>query len=170
MVVMSLVGIASTVALVSHSSQLSHRNLKVASRQVISQLRHLRQRAIVQNTTTTAEFYADNDDIADNFYEVWDLGEHELPAHIRFGYHEEVDQTPKGGALSAGSLDGVSFSGNKIAFEANGTASGLGGYIYLTNAPRPLPVSGEEQYEAVAISVNMTGSVRLYKWKAGHWE
>ncbi len=172
MVVMTLVGLTSTIALVNHTKQLPQQNLRLASRQIISHLRQLRQKAITRNTRTSADFHVNGDPLPDNRYALWDAGEKQLPAHIRFGYSPEVNQTPKSGPLSASSEDGISLNGNQVAFEPNGTASGLGGYIYLTNAPLSFPDTQPPgpQYQTVAISVNITGHVKLYQWKNRRWE
>ncbi len=173
LVVMALIGITSTIALVNHSQQLSRHHLKKSSRELLSHLRHLRQKAIVQSETQTAHFYLKNDALPeDPDLGPWDFLESKLPAHVRFGYSDEITHTPKNGRLSAASRDGISFKNNRIAFEPNGTASGLGGYIYLTNAP----LSGLSKdksvshNQTVAIAVNLTGNVRLYQWRNGQWE
>lgn len=178
LVVLTIVAIASSIAFVDFLSQKPRSNLRLASRLMISHLRGLRQQSIATGLPV-AVYFSDQDDnveiegehmvIADNEYVlVPGKLKKRLPAQIRFGYPEGIDQTPRGGVLSAASRDGISFNHERIFFEPNGTTRGLNGQIYLTNAP--LSSSDALLYHDVfAVDVNVTGQIRLYQWNGAEW-
>ncbi len=165
MVVLVVVGIASTIAIVDHSAKLPHNNLRKASRNIVSKLRLIRQRAITTSANTSATFIVNH-----NFYFFKDVGEYQLPRYIRFGLPEEVKDKPNGKPIPTSARDGSSFTNEKVSFEPDGTMSGaVTGRIYLTNASNSS--SGDELFrEAFAIEVNRTGQVKLLKWNETQWE
>ncbi len=178
MVVLALVGLASSIALSNHLAQKPRAQLRQASREILSQLRGIRQQSITTGQVTTICF-SDDDDllqingddvaVADNEYVIIPGRiKKTLPSKIRFGYPNHVTETPRAGNLSAASQDGISFNGECVSFQPNGTANGLNGQIYLTNASD----NSEDnlQHESFAIDVNVTGQVRLYKWKNTQWQ
>lgn len=178
LVVLTIVAIASSIALVDFLSQKPRSNLRLASRLMISHLRGLRQQSIATGLPV-AVYFSDQDDtvqiegedvfIADNEYVlVPGMLKKTLPPYIRFGYPEGIDQTPRGGVLSAASRDGVSFNHERVFFEPNGTTRGLNGQIYLTNAPLS-PSDEVFGREVFAVDVNVTGQIRLYQWNGTGW-
>ena len=161
--VLAVVGITATFALVNHAAQKPHTNLRENGREMVSQLRHLRQQAITTGVTTTLEFLPRY-----GLYMLSDEEERALLPHVRFGYPSEVDQTPGGDPLSAQAADGVSFLNEVAGFQADGTPSRQG-TVYLTNASAD-DKTHEGYREALAISVNATGRVKLYQWRGTRWE
>ncbi|NOY85114.1 MAG: prepilin-type N-terminal cleavage/methylation domain-containing protein [Nitrospirae bacterium] len=177
MVVLALVGLASSIALSSHLAQKPRAQLRQASREILSQLRGIRQQSITTGQVTTICF-SDDDDllqingdniaVADNEYVIIPgRTKKTLPSKIRFGYPDDVTETPRGGALSVASQDGITFN-PCVSFQPNGTANSLNGQIYLTNASdNP---EDNLQHESFAIDINVTGQVRLYRWKNTQWQ
>ncbi len=159
---MALVGIMASIGLVNHLAQRPHLNLRKASRAMISELRRVRQKAISTGRSASLDFNP-----GEGRYTLTNIGEKVLPSYIRFGYSAEVKKTPSGNSLSGGSHDGVSFKDNLATFEPNGTFKGIGGTIYLTN--RALSTDNHFYNETVAVSVNITGRVKLHKWNGVSW-
>jgi len=180
MVVLALVGLASSIALSNYLTQKPRAQLRQASREMLSQLRSIRQQSITTGQVTTIHF-SDTDNliqidgdsipVADNEYLIVPGRiKKTLPSKIRFGYPSDVTETPRGGVLSATSQDGISFNGERVSFQPNGTKSGAAsGQIYLTNASRE-PGENPPHHESFSIEVNVTGQVRLYKWKNTRWQ
>lgn len=179
MVVFAIIGLASSVALVDYLKQKPRIQLRQASREILSQLRGIRQQSITTGKTT-AIYFSDDDDliqidgesiaVADNEYIlVPGKIKKTLPPNIRFGYPGDVTETPRGGALSETSQDGISFNNKRVAFEPNGTIQGINGQIYLTNISNDSE-NNSPLGEAFAIDVNVTGQVRLYKWNNTRWQ
>lgn len=179
MVVLAIIGLASSLALVDYLKQKPRAQLRQASREILSQLRGIRQQSITTGKTTTI-YFSDADDliqidgeniaVADNEYIlVPGKIKKTLPPNIRFGYPSDVTKTPRGGELSGASQDGISFSNERVSFEPNGTIQGINGQIYLTNTSKA-PGNSSPLSEAFAIDINMTGQVRLYKWINTKWQ
>ncbi|MFQ5543158.1 MAG: GspH/FimT family pseudopilin [Nitrospiria bacterium] len=152
---LALIGVLSVLGLVNHLAQKPHNNLRDAGRQIVSQLRLLRQEAVVEGTSSAIQFMPGDQ----TFQFVSDGRTVKLPTHIRFGVLEGISENPSGDPVPD---DGISFSSNKATFEPNGTYLGVGGAVYLTNAP--------SRDETLAITVNMTGRVKLYKWDGSDWQ
>jgi len=163
--VLAVVGVLTSVALVNHFAQKPHTNLRENGREIVSQLRHLRQKAITTGVTTTLEFLP-----TQGLYSLSDDEEKSLLPHVRFGYPVEVNKTPGDEVFSEESAptDGVSFRDELASFQPDGTP-GRQGTIYLTNAPLGGAPHGSYN-EGLAISVNATGRVKLYTWRGTKWE
>ncbi|MBN4050011.1 prepilin-type N-terminal cleavage/methylation domain-containing protein [Nitrospira defluvii] len=179
MVVLAIVAIASAIAFSNHLAQKPRAQLRQASREMLSHLRGIRQQSITTGQITTI-YFSDDDDliqidgdnisVADNEYVIVPGRIRKtLPSKVRFGYPDNVTETPRGGNLSIFSRDGISFNNKRVSFQPNGTANGLNGQIYLTSASND-PQAQTPQHESFAIDVNLTGQVRLYKWKNTRWQ
>lgn len=153
MVALGIVGILAFLGVTNFASQLPHYNLAGASRQFISDLRFIRQRAITEGVPKNIQFYPEIQS-----YRLSPTETRALPSYVRFGVKEGTPHLPGASSLPA---DGVSFDHNKVTFQPNGTVD-LGGTIYLTNTPQ----SGETE----AISVNITGRVKIYRWDGNGWK
>lgn len=154
MVVLSLIGILAGLAFANPSSNVSHYNLRYAAQQLASDLRHIRQKAISEGVSDKVRFTPDS-----RQYHLPGMGERSLPSHIRFGARPSVPHLPEAGSMPP---DGVSFSQNGVTFQPNGTIQGVGGAIYLTNDPN--------RQETVAVTVNVTGRVKIYRWSGAEWK
>lgn len=153
MTVLAITASLSTLGFTAFSTQIAHQHLTDAGRQVISDLRLVRQKAIAEGVSAQVRF-----DPSGRKYTLPGLGERTLPARIRFGLTPEISPLPD----SARPDDGVSFGGNVLTFQPNGTITGLGGAVYLTN--------DSVRDEAVALSVITTGRVKVRRWSGNEWK
>lgn len=152
MTVMAIMASLSAVGLTTFSTQRAHHHLTDASRQVISDLRLVRQRAITEGVAGPVLFDPDG-----RKYVLPGLGERTLPPQVRFGLREEVPAL----ADAVRPDDGISFRENALTFQPNGTITGLGGAVYL--------IHDSVQNEAVAVSVITTGRVKIRRWNGNAW-
>lgn len=152
MVVLAITASLSMMGVASFSTQIAHNHLTGAGRQIVSDLRLIRQKAIVEGVAGPIRFNPN-----DRKYSLPGVGERTLPPQIRFGLREGVPPLP--GAVLPD--DGISFRENTITFQPNGTMAGIGGAVYLTN--------DSVRNETVAISVVTTGRVKIRKWNGNAW-
>lgn len=152
MVVLAITASLSAMGVATFSTQIAHNHLTDAGRQIISDLRLVRQRAVAEGVSGPVQF-----DPEGRKYILPGLEERALPPQVRFGLGEGVSPLPDT-VLPA---DGVSFRENTITFQPNGTMRGLGGAVYLTN--------DSVQNETIAISVVTTGRVKIRKWNGNEW-
>lgn len=152
MVVLAIAASVSLMGVATFSTQIAHNHLTDAGRQVISDLRLIRQKAITEGVNEPIRFNPEG-----RKYLLPGLGERILPPQVRFGLKEGVPPLPDT-VLPA---DGISFRENTVTFQPNGTMMGLGGAVYLTN--------DSVHNETVAISVVTTGRVKIRKWNGNEW-
>ena len=159
LVVMALTGTMVTLGLVSYAGQAPHYALREAARTVISDFRLIRQIAVNEGIAKSVDF-----DPEGRTYDLGDLRSYTLPQHIRFGTPESVHKKPNTDCTTEAPCpppeDGITFSDDSATFLPNGVVAGYGA-VYLTN--------DSEQGEAVAITVNMTGRITLYRWADDDW-
>lgn len=155
LVVIALMAIMAVLGVANLTAQTSRYRLSNAGRQIVSHLRLIRQKAVTEGRSHAIQL-----DPAEGKYSLPGLGEQTLPAGVRFGTAPDIGLSP--GGNSELPEDGVSFNGNRITFQPNGTFAGIGGTIYLTHA--------SSRRENLAITVNMTGRVKLYRWAGNGWE
>ena len=151
LVVVSLISILTALGVVHYAAQLPRYNLNDAAQRIISDLRWIRQKAISEGMPATIQF-----DPISKGYSLPGPVDRTLPSHIRFGAKEGTPPPPDKSLPP----HGVSFQGNKVHFQPNGTATP--GSIYLTNSP-----AGRD---SLAISVNMTGRIKLSRWDGKKWD
>jgi len=178
LIVLGLISILVTLGLFNYSKQIPHYELREASRAVISDLRKIRQMAVTKGIPLTLDFYpGDGQDCEPSYAgkgaycETNDLEEdkgeqvrYKLPQHVHFGTLGEVHKKPGcTSGCSAPPSNGITFQGDppSATFNPNGTISAMGA-VFLTNAP--------SRNEALAITVNITGRVRLWKWVGNEWQ
>lgn len=154
MVVLSLAGIMALLAVENSGDRISHYNLRHAGQQLAADLRQVRQKAITEGTLNKIRFVPDS-----RLYRLPGLGERSLPSQVRFGLKAGIPHLPNAGSIPS---DGVSFNDNGVTFQPNGTIMGVGGTIYLTSDP--------ERHDALAVTVNVTGRVKVYKWNGVEWK
>ena len=152
MTVLAIIGIMAALGLVNVGFQAPHYNLNDAGRRIISDLRLVRQKAIAEGKSNAIQFSPDS-----GRYLIPGLGDRALPLHIQFGAAENVKKTA-GGALSRPPAHGITFTNKKAVFGPNGTIS-AGGTVYLTN-----------RNETLAVTVNLTGRVKLHRWDGNDWK
>jgi len=156
MVVLVISGVLVVLATMDFTEQSSHQRLRHTSHRIVSQLRLIRQKAITEGKTLTIQFIPDSGQ-----YDLPGHGGQTLPGKILFGASDQIHKIPRN-RDGTPPEDGVSFNQNKVTFQPNGTYAGLGGSIYLMNdSPRR---------ETIAITVNLTGRVKLYRWNGHVWE
>lgn len=152
MIVLAITASLLTVGVATFSTQIAHNYLTDAGRQIISDLRLIRQRAITEGVSGPIRFDAEG-----RKYLLPGLGERALPPQVRFGLREGVPPLPD----TVLPDDGISFRENALTFQPNGTMMGLGGAVYLTN--------DSIQNETIAISVVTTGRVKIRRWSGNAW-
>ncbi len=153
-VAVALMAVLAVLAVPNLTTQSSHLHLMDAGRQVLSDLRLIRQRAIMDQMPHQAAFQAGTPT-----YILSTLGARSLPPQVRFGAAPHVPSI-SGGPIPA---DGLDFSGdqNTAIFQATGRFSGLGATIYLTDDP--------VGNETIALTVIRTGRVRIRRFWQGEW-
>jgi prepilin-type N-terminal cleavage/methylation domain-containing protein len=152
MVVLGITASLSVLGVVTFSAQIAHNHLTDAARQILSDLRLVRQKAITEGVNGPVRF-----DPEGRKYFLLGLGERTLPAQVRFGLGEGVPPLPD----TVLPDDGISFRENIVTFQPNGTMTGVGGVVYLTN--------DSVHNETIAISVITTGRVKIRRWNGNVW-
>lgn len=155
MVVLVVAGILLLMGAQDFKAQASRRRLRHTSHQIVSHLRLIRQKAITEGKTLSIQFSPDIQK-----YDLPGFGDQTLPQTVFFGASEGIQKIPKNRDGTPPN-DGISFKKDRVTFQPNGTYAGVGGSIYLTN--------DTDQSETMAITVNMTGRVKLYKWSGDAW-
>jgi len=152
MVVLAITASLSVLGVAAFSTQIAHNHLTDAGRQIISDLRLIRQKAIIEVVIGPVRF-----DPEGHKYFLPGLGERVLPPQVRFGLKDGVPPLPD----TVLPDDGISFRENSITFQPNGTMMGVGGAVYLTH--------DSVRSEVIAISVVATGRVKIRKWNGNVW-
>ncbi|HEX9756985.1 MAG TPA: prepilin-type N-terminal cleavage/methylation domain-containing protein [Nitrospiria bacterium] len=159
MVVGAILGVLTIMAFGLMNSQMDHYRLNTAARELISSMRKDAQIAVTRNANRTITF-TDNAAPVSDRYNLGDGTPVPLPVGIFFG-------VSGGGAPGNGTIDvgGVAiggapftFGGNDVTFQTNRTPDEAG-EVYLTNA----------RGENIAISVNLVGRVRCWRWGGAAW-
>lgn len=154
MVVLSFVGILALLAVENLGDRASYYNLRHAGQQLAADIRQIRQKAITEGALNKIRFVSDS-----RLYHLPGMGERPLPSQVRFGLKTGIPHLPYAGSIPS---DGISFNDNGVTFQPNGTIVGVGGTIYLTNDP--------ERHDALAVTINVTGRVKIYKWNGLDWK
>lgn len=152
MVVLAITASLSMLGVATFSFRIAHHHLTDAGRQVLSDLRLIHQKAITEGVSRPVRF-----DPEGRKYLLPGLGERTLPPQVRFGLKEGVPPLPDTVAPD----DGISFRENIVTFQPNGTMTGVGGAVYLTN--------DSVHNETIAISVITTGRVKIRRWDGNVW-
>lgn len=153
MLVLSFIGILATLAVENLGDRVSHYRLRHAGQQLAADIRQIRQKAITEGGSHKIRFAPES-----RLYHLPGIGERVLPSRVRFGLKAGIPHLPNAGSVPP---DGISFKENGVIFQPNGTIMGIGGTIYLTNDP--------EWHDALAVTVNVTGRVKIYRWNGAEW-
>lgn len=150
LVVLALLGLLATLALPHWEGMIRHHRLVQAVQTLALDLIRTRERAWIRGETQWMDLQPEV-----GTYQT-PLGRYTLPPGIRFGTTPGVLGPPSHPAPLQ-DPDGVTFPGNRIRFDPEGTASP--GTLYLTN--------GEATR---ALTLTLTGRVRLWQWQDGAWQ
>lgn len=154
MVSLALVSIIAGIAVVNYTQQIPRYELREAGRDLTAQLRLLRQTAITEGLRHEISF-----DVNHGTYKTENLGEQDLPSHVKFGLPDHVPL--KNGGVYASEDDATNFHDHTASFKPNGLPGSLGA-LHMTNAPF--------RNEAIAITVSSTGRVKLFEWNGSEWQ
>lgn len=149
MVVVAIILILGSIAVPTLVSALPGYRLRTCSRQLCTHLRQARSRAIKENRKIFVRF-----DTAARRYTVDTIGSVTLPDGITFGRGRATK--PAGTTFPA---DGVSFNGNRVAFNPRGIISSNSGYIYLQN----------QEQDVCAVGATTAGNISMKCWH-GSWK
>jgi len=162
MVVIAVLGILTAIAIPTYITWLPRLRVSSAARQLFTDLQYARMRAISENNDYKVEF-----DTGNNLYKVYDdavlvktINIGDQHTGIAFGYTSTTNWN--GDAIS----DSVTFTGTppSVTFKPTGRAN-KNGSIYL----KPTEDSTRKDRQR-AISVILTGRVRMYKNNGTTWE
>jgi len=154
MMVMVVVGVMTALGVSYALGNTPHYRLNTAARSIVSDLRLIREKAVAEGQDKIIQINP-----SQNSYQLPGVGTVLLLPKVVFGTLSTIKTSPSGSSKPA--VDGVSFTSDKATFQPDGTVSGLGGSIYLTDSQR---------VETLAITVNVTGRVRLYRWNGSAWD
>ena len=149
-IVLAIVGILSSLAVPDLSAFTGRLRLETAARSISTDLREIKIRSILDRSN-----YSINFDTANKLYNLPDRKAF-LPQGIRFGFGPDV-LGPPGNPLKTPDADGVTFPSNSANFYNQGTNSI--GTIYITN----------DENLTMAISISITGRVKIWQWEGGKW-
>ncbi|MDD5433897.1 MAG: prepilin-type N-terminal cleavage/methylation domain-containing protein [Nitrospira sp.] len=150
LLVLSVIGILSVLAVTDISAFTGKFYLQSTARQISTDLREMKMLSTIERSN-----YLVNFDTANNFYEL--PGRRiNLPHGIRFGFSPGV-LGPPANPVETPDIDGVTFPSNKISFYPQGSNSI--GTVYITN----------DRSETLAISLTITGRVKIWRWVGERW-
>ncbi|MCK4378941.1 MAG: GspH/FimT family pseudopilin [Deltaproteobacteria bacterium] len=154
--------------------------LKSSARTLQAKMQQAKLLAVKENCNVFVDFDLDGDSTIDSFYTLWrdadndnsydDPVEHvervALPILIAFGSVAGGDGGPTKGASPtstvAPEVDGISFSGNSVRFNPEGTASNGWAYLHAPN---------KDSAGTYAAGSNNVGRVQIRHWvtEGGTW-
>jgi len=149
MVVVAIILILGSVAVPTLVSALPGYRLRTSARQLCTHLRQARARAIRENRKIFVRF-----DTSARRYTIDTVGSVTLPDGIAFGRGRATK--PAGTTFPA---DGISFNGNRVAFNPRGIISSNSGYVYLQN----------EEQDTCAVGATTAGNIVMKCWR-GAWQ
>ncbi len=151
-IVIAIVGILSVIAVPGMSAFTDRLRIETTARTISTDLREMKMKAVLDRSDCVVLF-----DPANNLYEL--PGRRSLlPKGVRFGFGSGVLGTPGNpNPTATRDEDGVTFTSNKAAFYSRGSNSM--GTIYITN----------NYNVTMAISINFTGRIKIWKWDGGKW-
>jgi prepilin-type N-terminal cleavage/methylation domain-containing protein len=168
MIVLTIVGTLTTLALEGHKALLAHYQLQSVSRMLLSDLRTVQQQAMITRHRHWVDFDPDR-----GGYSVWMTGtgtgqdserrlvrQVKFPVSVRFGAAPGV-KGPPSDPEEIPEPDGITFRDNRLLFMPGGGLGTRAGAIYLTK-----DFQGQRTH---AITVTVSGHVRLYGWTGSSW-
>ncbi len=150
LLVLSIIGILSTIAVSDISAFTDKFNLQSAARQISTDLREMKMLSTIERSNLTVDF-----DTVNNFYDLPGRRSN-LPQGIRFGFSPGVLGPPNNPAETP-DTDGVTFISNRVSFYSQGSNSL--GTIYITN----------DRNVTMAISLSITGKIKIWRWNGERW-
>src|SRR3989304_7528689 len=149
-VVLAIIGILSALAVPGLSAFTDRLRIETTARTISTDLREVKMKSVLDRSDYTVLF-----DPGNSLYELPER-QSNLPHGVRFGFGEGV-LGPPGNPTSSPDEDGVTFTSNKAAFYSRGSNSM--GTIYIT----------DNYNVTMAISVNVTGRIKIWKWNGVKW-
>ncbi len=149
-VVLSIIGILSVLAVPGMSAFTDRLRIETAARTISTDLREVKMKSVLERTDYTVLF-----DPVNNLYELSERRSN-LPPGVRFGFGPGI-LGPPGNPTSTPDSDGVTFTSNKATFYSRGSNSM--GTIYITN----------NNNINMAISITVTGRIKIWKWDGVKW-
>ena len=148
--VLAIFGILTAISVPTFSGLQTHIRLQTACRELATDLRRTRDMALFKQTEYRISF-----DSPDRAYNLpWNTKKR--PERIVFGYAPDV-QGPPSDPQPLSDPDGIYFFQNRSQFHPNGSNSL--GTLYLTTGR-----------ETMAITLAITGRVKIWQWRDGGWE
>jgi prepilin-type N-terminal cleavage/methylation domain-containing protein len=177
LMVMVIVGILAAFAYPAFSTWIPSYSLRSAARDLYSNLYLAKSGAIKTNrpwavifdsSVTPGRYFICSDDRGDGWDGPPEMGGNDkVEVTVRLAdYKGDVDfghgEATKKATTSGGPIDkDISYSGSAVKFDYDGTLSGLGGYVYLSN----------RKGEAFAVGTPVTaGVVVIKRWSGGEWK
>ena len=151
LVVLAIIGILSVLAVPDLTAFSNRIHLETIARDVTSDLREIKMKTMIERDNFTISFDPEN-----NSYDLPGRKVY-LPPEIRFGFGPGV-LGPPGNPTGTPDEDGITFPSNRANFFPQGTNSM--GTVYLTN----------NETLTMAITISITGRVRIWKWSGGIWK
>lgn len=149
-IVIAITGILSVLAVPGLSAFTERLRIETAARTISTDLREVKMKSVLDRSDHTILFDPGNS--------MYALPERQwnLPHGVRFGFGEGV-LGPPGNPTSTPDSDGVTFTFNKAAFYSRGSNSM--GTIYIT----------DNYNVTMAISMTVTGRIKIWKWDGVKW-
>ncbi len=149
-IVIAITGILSVLAVPGLSAFTDRLRIETAARTISTDLREVKMKSVLDRSDYAVLFDPEN--------RMYELPERQsnLPHGVRFGFGEGV-LGPPGNPTSTPDEDGVTFTSNKAAFYSRGSNSM--GTIYIT----------DDYNVTIAISVTVTGRIKIWKWNGVTW-
>lgn len=164
-IVLMMVGILSALSWEGQKGLLKRHQLQGVAKTLVSDLRAAQQQAITTRNRCWIRFdpeqhgYTIGITTGDGQDRL--VRQVRLPAAVRFGATPGV-KGPPGNPVEAVEADGITFKNNRVIFMPSGGLGSGAGTVYLTHDP-----SG---HGTRAVTVTVSGRVRLYEWKEGGWQ
>ncbi len=149
-IVIAIIGILSALAVPGMSAFTDRLRIETAARTISTDLREMKMKSALDRSDNKVVF-----DPVNNVYQLPERRSN-LPQGVRFGFSPGVIGPP-GNPISTPDSDGITFPSNEAAFYSRGTNSM--GTIYITN----------DYNITMAISVSVTGRIKIWKWDGVKW-
>jgi len=150
LIVIAITGILSVLAVPGMSAFTDRLRIETAARIISTDLREVKMKSVLDRSDYTVLFDPEN-----SLYELPER-QSNLPHGVRFGFGGGV-LGPPGNPTSTPDEDGVTFTSNKAAFYSRGSNSM--GTIYIT----------DRFNVTMAISMTVTGRIKIWKWNGVKW-
>lgn len=164
-VVMTVIGIMASIAIPSFMKWMPNINLKIAARELYTNMQMAKIQAIKENREWALVF-----DTADDSYAIWDdpgadnewktAGDNHVVKTVLLPSYKYEIQFGNGGAIPNTKVTYAVTDDdpNKFFVRFDPRGFGTAGYVYLQN---------ENQTDSFAVGTPLTGTVRLVRWKGG---